>query len=679
MSIITNFECSNISWRSATLTYNLSETVDDIYIYERFPILLNGTLIYTTTEHVFTNTDTSYLSGGERTFDELTPNTTYYFRLKTVKDNVATYSDWINVKTLSGASSIAVNDVDLDQNKITIDIGNVDKSNVVLKMHLYTKATYDGREILYTYIEKEIGLVDGIYTWVLNSDEKEQILTALKYGVNSLSSSMLVADSYIPNESIEDSNKLTQNYSYISINLNEDTYKPIINILSSSPDTKTTNILIEENYLIQGISSVLTSFNKDDITIGDGAELYSVKWLVTTPSGNTTTETVNYSSQTTFSNTLSPSQIYETGIYTITVVVTDTRGLESEEKTFSYISLSYHKPIIYAKPVRPLRSNGAVSLTYQASYSRLAIANQDKNSITNISYGYRNIIESTDYSTATLTGYTISNSQNGVDKELTLTDETWLEEGSVDTEKNYKFMFMLIDKVHASPTFYYVDLVDGVPIMRMLNNGQISIGMMPDTSDESTLLFVNSDIQAIDPYGEQRKVFETMGNMIQLSNEQPNNQMTNGLWLTEDGHMRIKTDEGYSEISPKTNATLVTLSNADETTVADKIESINTNIEEVSNDVTALQDNLSGLVFRKGGFQVTCDANSTVSHDITFDGFATNPFIYLSLFTQGASNQKYITATTQIESRSTTGATINISNNSSTAAIVQCGWMAVGQ
>lgn len=121
MSIITNFECSNISWRSATLTYNLSETVDDIYIYERFPILLNGTLIYTTTEHVFTNTDTSYLSGGERTFDELTPNTTYYFRLKTVKDNVATYSDWINVKTLSGASSIAVNDVDLDQNKITID------------------------------------------------------------------------------------------------------------------------------------------------------------------------------------------------------------------------------------------------------------------------------------------------------------------------------------------------------------------------------------------------------------------------------------------------------------------------------------------------------------------------------------------------------------------------------
>ena len=84
---------------------------------------------------------------------------------------MATYSDWINVKTLSGASSIAVNDVDLDQNKITINIGNVDKSNVVLKMHLYTKATYDGREILYTYIEKEIGLVDGIYTWVLNSDE----------------------------------------------------------------------------------------------------------------------------------------------------------------------------------------------------------------------------------------------------------------------------------------------------------------------------------------------------------------------------------------------------------------------------------------------------------------------------------------------------------------------------
>lgn len=675
MSIITNFECTNISWRSVTLSYSLSEKADDIYIYKRYPVLLNGSTVYVTDEYIFTSTDDSYLSGGERVISELHSNFNYRFRLKVVKDGVSTYSDWISVKTLNGATSINVNDVDIDSNKIVVDIENVDMSNIVLELHLYTKSSYDGNDTLHTSLEKEIGSINGSYTWLLTDDEKEEILSALKYGTSSLSTSHIIANSYVPGEEIT-GNRLTHNSANILITLNEDIYKPIINSITSSPDSKTLNILSDENYLIQGVSSVTTTLSISNITIGTSAGLYSIKWIITTPSGNTTEETVNYSSQTTFEKVLSSSQIYETGVYTISCIATDTRGLASEEKTFTYNSLSYHRPIIYAKPVRPLRSNGAVSLEYKASYSRLAISGEDKNSVVFIKYGYAEITESL-RANIDFTGYSVTDSSNNVDKEISLTNETWLPEGSVDTELNYRFVFILQDKYTITP--YNVDMVDGKPIMRMLNNGQISIGMIPNTSDDETLLFVNSDIQAIDPYGEQRKVFETMGNMIQLSNEQPNNQMTNGLWLTEDGHMRIKTDEGYSEISPKTNATLVTLSNADETTVADKIESINTNIEEVSNDMTALQDNLSGLVFRIGGFQVTCDANSTVSHDITFDGFATNPFIYLSLFTQGTSNQKYITATTQIESRSTTGATINISNNSSTATIVQCGWMAVGQ
>lgn len=476
---ISSFSCSSIDWRSLTFNFETADNIDNAYYIKN-----GGGKIDTGLTNVKT---------GSFTISGLEANTEYKIQLQVVKDTVTTSSNTITVSTLSGCTGISITESSIDS--ITVNITNNNSANVKLFVDVTAPEKYNGSVLTYIgVLGKEIGTVNGSYTWTFTDSEKELILNKLKY--TATGTGELRAYSYVPGDTIETENYISSHTaSSLDFQLDE-TYKPAAQNISQERDSITKSIFSNVMYLIQGISQLTLTEGLDKITISKGAELYKVGWRYETPSGNTTTYNTFYNdSMTEFKHTFTSSFFSKTGVYYITLIVTDTRKLTYTIK-YGYTVFSYHKPIIYAKPVRELNSNGIVSLTYQASISRLFASDADNNSIVSITYGYGDLKDGNPTADTDLSGYTITDSANEVDKELSLDNDVWIESGILNQDTNYRFVFSLQDKV--TTTTYYVDMADGVPIMRMLNNGQISINTIPDTDDTNTKFFIGGNLKVSD-------------------------------------------------------------------------------------------------------------------------------------------------------------------------------------
>lgn len=474
---ISSFSYVSSDWRSLTFSFATKDTATISYC-------LNGGSTWTSVG--------SSISSGTFTISSLTPNTSYKVQIKAVRNSVTVYSSTLTYKTLAGCTAFFVNTVDLTNWKIVTNITNENSANIKLFLDIKCPDSYGGSSVNHSdVLTKEIGAVNGNYTWTFTDAEKTTILNQLKYTANGTGT--LYAKSYVPSDTISSSNHISSSGKSISFTLSESTYKPTISDTSLKRDTKTSDLISEDTYLIQGVSSPTVSLTTNNVSLTTGAVLQQITWIFKTPSGtNPTIE--NYSSQTTFSKTWSASDFPNSGSYTISVTATDTRGLTSDAKSYTFTVLPYHKPIISAEIVRALNSGGVTAIDYLASYSRLVVSSSDMNSIKAIKYGYKIITDNSDPTASTeLTSYTTTDASNTVDKELSLSNSEWI---TLDPESNYRFVFVLQDAISTTTT--YVDLVDGKPIMRMLNNGQISINTVPDTTDTDTMFFVGGNIKVSD-------------------------------------------------------------------------------------------------------------------------------------------------------------------------------------
>ena len=450
---IKSFAAKSNTWRSITFSFTAADSCSEVYIHKN-----GGARIVT---GIPANS-----SSGTFTIFGLTPNTQYTWQLEVVRNGVSTTST-IGYATKLGVQSASLTSTSIMvESTIPLNIVNPDGAQTSLFMYLTCKNA-NGVSTLYADVVTKInaGKTNGAYTWTLTADEKNKIYETMKYSTEAVL--VVYVQSLVPDETGFFDIKYTGAATY---KIDSTACKPTLSTAAMTLDTTTTGIVGNSTYLIQGVSAISWSVAKSSAAAKNKATLKSLVFQY-----GTATQTYDLTtSTTTFSKTL--NNLITTGSYTLKTYVVDSRGLISTDISKTYTVLSYKTPVLVPTVVRQLSSGGKIDVSFTAAYSRLIVSGADKNAVSYLKYGYKELGTEPTASTA-ITDYTSANAANGVDKTLTFNKLAYL---SLDANKNYKFKFLLKDKINEYVVS--VDVVDGNPLMRVLDTGQVGINCKPDTS-----------------------------------------------------------------------------------------------------------------------------------------------------------------------------------------------------
>lgn len=459
----TNLELISNDWTSITFKFSAADACDSIWIHKN-----GGGRIGTGLQNV---------SNGTFTVPDLVPNTQFTWQLEVVRNGVSTWSKTLvcNTKLACTGISLSTSSSWNPDSPLTITFKNPDKCD--LRIYLYVTAPNEDGEQQETgnLITKYIGAVES-YEWVLTEEESNRIYEKLKY--SNVASAKLYANNSVPGTTTYMGGNVTP----FQISIDSNLYAPSISTFDITVDSTTSSILGDSPYLIQNISAITATVNKSNIVIGKGADLKTVTFKY----GGYSQDFNGKSDITIFEKVI--SNFFMTGNYPIQVYITDTRGNKSNVLTKDYTVLSYRPPIITASVSKELSTDGKIDVSFTASYSRLLMKDIEKNSI-NIKYGYEVLGSPPEADTVIPpTDYSIVPAENGVDNIINFNKIDMM---TLDSEKNYQFIFVIQDSLKA--TTITVDVVDGNPIMRILETGQVGINCKPDTSNIDEKLRVNGD------------------------------------------------------------------------------------------------------------------------------------------------------------------------------------------
>lgn len=202
----------------------------------------------------------------------------------------------------------------------------------------------------------------------------------------------------------------------------------------------------------------------------------------------------------------------------------DSRGNISTlvEKTMTVYK--YHNPTMTTSLTRINGFEQETSLTITGYISRVNVSGTDKNTLKSLSYRYRENGGNWS-SNKTLD---VSSSIVGDDKKVSYADSNFL---TIPNNKSYEFEFILVDGLN---TYTFTDSIgQGIPVAGITDNKKVLVNIVPDNINlqREESLIVGSDISAKDTNGEQKPIFKEMRNMIIMSEEEPDNQVTGGIWL----------------------------------------------------------------------------------------------------------------------------------------------------
>ena len=226
------------------------------------------------------------------------------------------------------------------------------------------------------------------------------------------------------------------------------------------------------------------------------------------------------------------------GIGTISIYAIDSRGNVSDTVKKSFTVLPYSLPRFSAINLKRLNDyESEIVLDFQGIISKLPVDNVEKNTIKTI--GYRYAEERSSYPTnfSVINGVTVSStsSEYFLSFAQNTSDDTFGITGSgssklvLDNNKAYNFQFYIKDSF-SNEDHYELNIEQGVPIMFIGDNNQISVGMIPDvTRDEK--FQVASDILATNSKGEKVGILDSLDKMIIISEDEPTDQPIGGIWL----------------------------------------------------------------------------------------------------------------------------------------------------
>lgn len=493
---ISSFVLKSVEWTTASFSFTTTDVCSEVWAH------ING--------GGRVPTGLGNVSSGTFTLTGLAVNKSHTITLEVIRNGtgVSTTSSPLYVSTKFGCKTASVQQDNLTSfATIPLTINNSDGGDLGLYLYIYAPTSYGGTSVeIANATTKFIGVANGNYDWILSSDELTKVNSALQY-TNSCTFKIMIV-SFIPNTETVAAIIATSMYNF---KYNDSDITPTLSGVGLSLDSTTTAVLGNSTYLLQNISTVNFSLEKSNIVSKLGSTLRTLVLSY----GAATKEFDLTSSATSFS--FSISGISSTGNYNISLYATDSRGTRSATYTKTYNVLSYSAPIIVPTVTRELNSGGVVDMTFTARYSRLLEGTTEKNGITLLQYGYAKL-GTNPSSYANIAGYTTSNAANGVDKTVSFSKVGII---TVDANANYQFVFKFNDKINSYITT--IDLVDGNPIMRILENGQISINCKPDTSKPNEKLRVNGDAYFSGSLSENGKKISTVyASKTDLSTEKTN-------------------------------------------------------------------------------------------------------------------------------------------------------------
>lgn len=218
------------------------------------------------------------------------------------------------------------------------------------------------------------------------------------------------------------------------------------------------------------------------------------------------------------------------GTYLICVYAVDSRGNVSETLKTPCTIYPYHIPVPSIFLQRMNGFENTIFLSISVLYSRLLANAVPQNSITSLAYRFTKAGTAQPESWTPITDFSsaILDTENArITYYRNTIDSPFME---LSNEFSYDFEFRIMDEIQAIVIHAVVE--QGIPIIGEFDDGHITVGMLPDMSDTAKLQ-VNSDILAKDGLGNLRKVFETLSNMISLSDTEPSEQTLGGLWLED--------------------------------------------------------------------------------------------------------------------------------------------------
>ena len=226
------------------------------------------------------------------------------------------------------------------------------------------------------------------------------------------------------------------------------------------------------------------------------------------------------------------------GIGTISIYAIDSRGNVSDTVKKSFTVLPYSLPRFSAINLKRLNDyESEIVLDFQGIISKLPVDNVEKNTIKTIGYRYAEEGSSYPANFSVINGVTVSStsSEYFLSFAQNTSDDTFGITGSgssklvLDNNKAYNFQFYIKDSF-SNEDHYELNIEQGVPIMFIGDNNQVSVGMIPDvTRDEK--FQVASDILATNSKGEKVGILDCLNKMIIISEDEPTDQPIGGIWL----------------------------------------------------------------------------------------------------------------------------------------------------
>lgn len=252
-------------------------------------------------------------------------------------------------------------------------------------------------------------------------------------------------------------------------------------------------------------------------TAQNGASI--VKYIVKVDDSQNVTYELNY--KTDSEVVLELGKYYSSGTKKINICALDSRGNTSNVIVKSFNVISYHPPFIEDMNLNRLNGYEAeVVLDFYGGISKVIIGNVEKNTSRKVLYRYAEVGTAFPSSYTEINGVKISSFSSNeyeIDFSQNTKDDTFGITGSgsskliLDNNKSYNFQFRISDSFINND--YDMMLEKGAPIAFIGDNGQFSVGMVPDIT-RNDIFQVNGDIMGVDIDGNKVSIVNTLKNLI---------------------------------------------------------------------------------------------------------------------------------------------------------------------
>ena len=272
-------------------------------------------------------------------------------------------------------------------------------------------------------------------------------------------------------------------------------------------------------------------------TAQNGASI--VKYIVKVDDSQNVTYELNY--KTDSEVVLELGKYYSSGTKKINICALDSRGNTSNVIVKSFNVISYHPPFIEDMNLNRLNGYEAeVVLDFYGGISKVIIGNVEKNTSRKVLYRYAEVGTAFPSSYTEINGVKISSFSSNeyeIDFSQNTKDDTFGITGSgsskliLDNNKSYNFQFRISDSFINND--YDMMLEKGSPIAFIGDNGQFSVGMVPDIT-RNDIFQVNGDIMGVDIDGNKVSIVNTLKNLIVTTKPgeaEPTDQPAGGYWI----------------------------------------------------------------------------------------------------------------------------------------------------